>query len=66
MTAEVQRGQSKADRVAAYIANLDRLTDMVKLTKQKLEAGKIAVGDVDDAECFRLEAEFLLEREKAK
>ena len=66
LTAEVQRGRSKADRVAAYEANLGRAMDVVKVAREKLEAGRISNADVDDAECFRLEAEFLLEREKAK
>lgn len=66
LTAEVQRGRSKADRVAAYEANLERAMDVVKVAREKLEAGRISNADVDDAECFRLEAEFLLEREKVR
>ncbi len=64
--AEVERSKTKADRLAAYEDYLRRITDVAGLAKKKLEAGKIAIADVDETESYRLEAEFLLEREKAK
>ncbi len=66
LAAELARSATKADRSAAYQAHLDRVTDIEKIVKAKFEAGKIAEADVADAEYYRIEAEILLEREKAK
>jgi RNA polymerase sigma factor (sigma-70 family) len=66
LAAELERGATKADRVAAYEAHLGRVTDFVQVVKAKVDAGRLAPAEAVDAEYYRLEAEVLLEREKAK
>jgi RNA polymerase sigma factor (sigma-70 family) len=64
--AEVERSETRVDRLAAYEAYLRRITDVATIANTKLEAGKIAIADLAEANSYRLEAEILLEREKAK
>jgi RNA polymerase sigma factor (sigma-70 family) len=64
--AEVERSETKADRLAAHEAYLRRITDVAAIANTKLEAGRIGIADVNEAEAYRLEATILLEREKAK
>ncbi len=66
LAAELAAAAAKADRVAAYQAHLDRITDIERIVKLKFAAGKIADADMADAEYYHIEAEILLEREKAK
>jgi RNA polymerase sigma factor (sigma-70 family) len=64
--AEVERSATKENRLAAYEAHLRRITAIGTLAKEKLENGRIAIADVMETKSYRLEAEILLEREKAK
>jgi RNA polymerase sigma factor (sigma-70 family) len=66
LRAQVERSDNRADRLAAYEAHLQRMKDIADVAKIKLDAGKMAASDFEDAECHRIEAEILLEREKAK
>jgi outer membrane protein TolC len=65
-TADVERSEKKEDRVAAYEANLQRVTEFKKICEAKVKVGTGTGGDLAQAEYDRLNAEILLEREKAK
>jgi RNA polymerase sigma-70 factor (ECF subfamily) len=66
MTAELERSDKKEDRVMACEEYLQQITEAARIAKIKLEAGKMGHADAVEAEYYRLEAEVLLEREKAK
>jgi RNA polymerase sigma factor (sigma-70 family) len=66
LTAELERSEKKEDRVTAYEAYLERVTDTAKRVKARFDAGQMTQADAKEAEYYRLEAEIMLEREKAK
>jgi hypothetical protein len=66
LTAELERSEKKEDRVTACEAYLQQITDAAKMAKINLQAGTAAPADAVEAEYHRLEAEIMLEREKAK
>jgi RNA polymerase sigma factor (sigma-70 family) len=66
LTAELERSEKKEDRVTACEEYVQQATEIAKITKAKLEAGTGAAADMAEAEYYRLEAEIMLEREKAK
>ena len=63
LKAELERSDKKEDRVAAYEAHLQHITDMMDMMKRFVKQAPV---DNADAEYYRIEAEILLEREKAK
>ena len=66
LTAELARSDNKEDRVKACEAYLQQTTDMAKIAKLQWQAGSLPHADALEAEYHRLEAEVMLEREKAK
>jgi len=66
LKAELERADKKEDRTAAYEAYYQRAAEATMTVKLKWTAGKSATADVAQAESYRLEAEVMLEREKAK
>ncbi len=66
LTAELEGSEKKEDRVAACEAYLRQATEAAKMTKVKVEGGRASYADAAQAEYYRLEAEIMLEREKAK
>jgi uncharacterized protein (TIGR03067 family) len=66
LTAELARCNSKADRIAACEANLGRIAAIEKIARERFVDGRLSDGDMADAQYYRIEAEILLEREKAK
>ena len=66
MTAELERSEKKEDRVTACETYLQRTTEVAKRAMASFKAGQAAQADAMQAEYYRLEAEIMLEREKAK
>ena len=66
LTAQLELSDKKEDRVAACEKNLEFCTEIKKMAAARLKAGQGSPADDLQAECERLEAEILLEREKAK
>ena len=68
LTAELELSDKKADRVAVYEAHLKRMKEVEDEFKKEVEGVKGGEGVADlaaEAKFHRLEAEILLEREKA-
>jgi hypothetical protein len=68
LTAELELSDKKADRVAAYEAHLKRMKEVEDEFKKEVEGVKGGEGVADlaaEVKFHRLEAEIILEREKA-
>jgi outer membrane protein TolC len=63
---QLDLAEKKEDRVAACQKNLERWTQMKNMADTKYNAGLLTKADVQEVEYERLEAEILLEKEKAK
>jgi uncharacterized protein (TIGR03067 family) len=66
LTAELEQSEKKEDRVKACEEYLQRTTDVAKRAMNVYKTGQATQADALQAEYYRLEAEIMLEREKAK
>ena len=66
LTAELERSENKEGRVKACEEYLQRITEVAKHAMASSKAGQATQADALEAEYYRLEAEIMLEREKAK
>jgi RNA polymerase sigma factor (sigma-70 family) len=66
LTAELEWSEKKEERVKACEEYLQRTTEVAKHAKAGADAGQATQADAVQAEYYRLEAEIMLEREKAK
>ena len=66
LTAGLERSEKKEERVAVCEGYLQRMTDVAKQAKLAADVGQKTQADALEAEYYRLEAEIMLEREKAK
>jgi uncharacterized protein (TIGR03067 family) len=66
LTAELEWSEKKEERVTACEEYLQRTTEVAKHAKAGADAGQATQADAVQAEYYRLEAEIMLEREKAK
>jgi hypothetical protein len=66
LTAALEQSEKKEERVAAYEEYLQQITELARVAKVRLDAGHMATADAAEAEYHRIEAEIMLEREKAK
>jgi RNA polymerase sigma factor (sigma-70 family) len=66
LQADLERARTKAERLAARKAFLDRATEVAKLSEAGFEAGRVRAADHYQAEFYRLDAEIELEREKGR
>jgi hypothetical protein len=65
VTAQLDASEKKEDRVAACKQNVERLTRFKGIADARLKAGPIQFREVSQWEYYRLDAEILLERERA-
>jgi RNA polymerase sigma factor (sigma-70 family) len=63
---ELELSDNKADRLAAYQTYLERITELENNAKRKYAGIKVTGPFIGELEAGRLEAEIMLEREKAK
>jgi hypothetical protein len=66
LTAGLERSENKEERVTVCEGYLQRMTDAAQNAKIGADAGQKTQADALEAEYYRLEAEIMLEREKAK
>jgi len=66
LTAELEQSEKKEDRVKACEEYLQRITGVAKHAMNFYKTGQATQADAMQAEYYRLEAEIMLEREKAK
>jgi RNA polymerase sigma factor (sigma-70 family) len=66
LTAELEQSEKKEDRVKACEEYLQRITEVAKRAMDVYKTGQATQADAIQAEYYRLEAEIMLEREKAK
>jgi outer membrane protein TolC len=66
VAAELDLLDKKGERVAACEKNLELCTETKKMADIRQKVGQGTAGDVLEAECERLDAAILLEKEKAK
>jgi outer membrane protein TolC len=64
--AERELSDKKEDQVAALQAYLDVMKEIEEINKGRFDAGRIPLQDFKQAEYYRLDAEIMLERAKAK
>jgi outer membrane protein TolC len=66
LQAELEASDKKADQLAALDAYLKRAKHLEELNKQRYDEGRLSRADMSQSTYYRLEAEILLERAKAK
>ena len=66
LTAELDQSEKKEDRVKACEEYLQRTTEVARRAMNGYKVGQATKADAMQAEYYRLEAEIMLEREKAK
>jgi RNA polymerase sigma factor (sigma-70 family) len=66
LTAGLERSENKEERVAVCEGYLHRMIDVAKQAKLAADVGQKTQADALEAQYYQLEAEIMLEREKAK
>jgi RNA polymerase sigma factor (sigma-70 family) len=66
LAAELDAATTRAERIDALQAHVDRLKENERLIERVADAGRAPVWEIARARCFRLEAEIRLAKEKAR
>jgi outer membrane protein TolC len=66
LEAELEWKTKPAEQIAALEAHLERMKNIHDINLARFNAGRASVGDLKQAEYYRLDAEVRLERAKQK
>ncbi len=66
LDAELERAETKEEKLAALKTHLERMQEVEKVNKERYDAGRVSIAELASAQYERIDAELMLARAKAK